>query len=426
MRRALALAAALLVLVAAALPQAASDLSLDSSTVAVRVLDEHAAEATISVAVETLDQVLAADLTSSAGTAAIDDAVVAYLDEHLTVTGADGTAWKETDGAVVRATVEGFDSLSVVVRLDPGDAGTARFILAYDAVSEADPSHRAVVVLTGSAGDISTPGVLTASPPSLAITDGAQSGLGDMLGHGFHHALQGADHLLFLLTLLLPAPLVAVAGRWRRSGGPLATAGRVVHVVTAFTLGHSLPLIAAALEWVSVPSRPVEVVIAASVAVAAVHAIRPLAVHAAACIALGFGLVHGLAFAGILADPGLDGTTSVLALLAFNVGIELAQLAAVALVLPSVHVLAGTRAYRRCASAPPRSRWSPRQAGRWIAWACSATRSRWSSRRRSRTRLPWSPGWPRSPAPPCWLTGRWAVPGSNRGPRACKARALTS
>ena len=344
-RRAVALAAALLVLAWAALPQAADAHSLGSSTVEVRVLDEDAAEATISVAVETLDQVLAADLTSSERTPAIDDAVVAYLDEHLTVTGADGTAWKETYGAVERVTIEGTDSLSVVVRLDPSDAGTARFNVAYDAVFEADPSHEAVVVLTDSAGDVSTPGVLTASRSVLTITDGAQTGVGGMLGLGFHHVLQGADHLLFLLTLLLPAPLVAVAGRWRRGDGPLATAGRVVHVVTAFTLGHSLTLIAAALGWVSVPSRPVEVLIAVSVAVAAVHAMRPLAARGAARIALGFGFVHGLAFAGILADLGLDGTTSLLALLAFNVGIELAQLAAVALVLPSLYMLSRTRAY---------------------------------------------------------------------------------
>ena len=335
--RALALVATLVVLATAALPPAASAHSLDSSTIAVRVGDD-AAEATISVAAQTLDQAL--------GSAATDAEVVAYLDEHLTVTGADGAAWGERYGAVTREAVEDIDSLSVVVRLDPGDASTARFTIAYDAVIEAVPAHEAVVVLTDSAGDISTPGVITASAPDLAIADGARSvALGDMLRHGFHHVLQGADHLLFLLTLLLPAPLAAVAGRWRRGGGMLPTASRVVHVVTAFTLGHSLTLAAAALGWVSVPSRPVEVLIAASVAVAAVHAIRPLAERGAATIALGFGLVHGLAFAGILADLGLDGTTSLLALLAFNAGIELAQLATVALVLPSLYALSRTRAY---------------------------------------------------------------------------------
>ena len=336
-RRALAIVATLVVLAAAALPQAASAHSPGSSTIAVRV-DDGAAEATISIAAKTLDRAIGGGLT--------DAQVIAYLDEHLTITGADGTTWGESYGAVERETVEGIDSLSVVVRLDPGDAGTARFTIAYDPIIEAIPAHEAVVVLTDSADEISTPGVLTASQPSLAVTDGAQAvPLGDMLRHGFHHVLEGADHLLFLLTLLLPAPLVAVAGRWRRGDGLLPTARRVIHVVTAFTLGHSLTLVAAALGWVTVPGRPVEVLIAASVGVAAVHAVRPLAVRGAAAIAVGFGLVHGLAFAGILADLGLDGTTSLLALLAFNLGIELAQLATVTLVLPSLYVLSRTRAY---------------------------------------------------------------------------------
>jgi HupE / UreJ protein len=80
--------------------------------------------------------------------------------------------------------------------------------------------------------------------------------------------LEGADHLLLLVTLLLVAPLVAAAGRWRRRDGVVPTLRRVVGVVTACTAGHSLTLIASALDWVSLPATPVEVLIAASVGVA--------------------------------------------------------------------------------------------------------------------------------------------------------------
>jgi hypothetical protein len=173
----------------------------------------------------------------------------------------------------------------------------------------------------------------------------ASTGVGDMVGYGLHHVLAGADHLLFLLTLLLVAPLVVVAGRWQPREGLAPTLRRVLGVVTAFTAGHSLTLIASALGWVSVPSAPVEVLIAVSVGVAAVHAIRPLARRGEILIAGGFGLVHGLAFAGILADLGLDGTASVLALLAFNVGVELAQLLTAALLFPSLHLASRTRCY---------------------------------------------------------------------------------
>ena len=317
--------------------------SLQSSTLAVRVGEEQV-EATVSVAADTLDGLV--------GEAATDADVTAYLADHLTVTGTDGTAWAETWSAVTRETVEGIDSYSVDVVLDTGGADPSSFTLAYDGVIEADASHEAVVVLTDAAGDISTPGVLTAADDTLTVGDtaatgAADSGLLDMVGYGLHHVLEGADHLLFLLTLLLVAPVAAAGGRWVRRDGLRSTLRSVLAVVTAFTLGHSLTLLASALGWVTAPGTPVEVLIAVSVGVAAVHALRPLARRGEVLVAGAFGLVHGLAFAGILTDLGLAGTTSVPALLAFNVGVELAQLLTVALVFPSLYLLSRTRWYPR-------------------------------------------------------------------------------
>ena len=325
-------------------PAVADAHGLDSSTLSVRV-GEDGVDVTVSVALETLDEALGTDYTSSTDVGSYADAVVAYLDEHLTVTGADGTEWAETYTGVVRESVEGIESLGVEVTLDPAGADPSAFTLTYDAVTEADPAHEAVVVLTDAAGDISTAGVLTASDDSLRIGDVSATGLADMVGYGLHHVLEGADHLLFLLTLLLVAPLVATAGRWQRGAGPVPTLRRVLAVVTAFTLGHSLTLLAAALGWVSVPAVPVEVAIAVSVGVAALHAVRPLARRGEVLVAAGFGLVHGLAFAGILTDLGIDGAASVPALLAFNVGVELAQLLTVALVFPSFYAVSRTRWY---------------------------------------------------------------------------------
>ncbi|SNS32150.1 HupE / UreJ protein [Geodermatophilus saharensis] len=320
-------------------PTPASAHSLHSSTLSVRV-GEDSVDVTVSVATATLDRALGTDTGSSSA-----DAVVAYLDDHLTVTGADGRAWAETYTGVVRESVEGIDSIGVEVTLDPGGADPSAFTLAYDGGIEADPTHEAVVVLTDAAGDISTAGVLTAADASLQVGDVAATGITDMVGYGLHHVLAGADHLLFLLTLLLVAPVVVVAGRWRRREGPVPTLRRVLAVVTAFTVGHSLTLMASALGWVSVPAAPVEVLVAVSVGAAAVHAARPLARGGEVLLAGGFGLVHGLAFAGILTDLGLGGTASVPALLAFNVGVELAQLLTVALVFPSLYLASRTRWY---------------------------------------------------------------------------------
>jgi len=333
--------AALTGLLVVAVPAPASAHSLDSSTLSVH-LGEDTADITVSVAVEALQAALG---TATLDTTALDTAAaVSYLDEHLSVSGADGTTWAETWSDPVQASVEGIDSLTVQVALDPAGADPSALTLAYDAVVEADPGHQAVVVLTDAAGEVSTAGVLDAADSTLSLGT-TEHGLVDMVGLGLHHVLEGADHLLFLVTLLLVAPLAVRAGRWTRRDGVLPTARSVLGVATAFTVGHSLTLIASALGWVAVPSRPVEVLIAASVAVSAVHALRPLVRHGEQLIAGGFGLVHGLAFAGILADLGLAGTTSLPSLLAFNVGVELAQVVTIALVLPSLVLASGTRWY---------------------------------------------------------------------------------
>ncbi|WP_435742074.1 HupE/UreJ family protein [Nocardioides sp. SYSU DS0663] len=335
--------------VTALVPTAAQAHSLESSTISTHV-SATGVDATISIALDTLDEALGGEPLASGDVEAWAERVTAYLDDHLTVTGADGAEWQETFGAVARESVEGIDSVSVDVAFDTGGSGTSVFEIAYDAVIDAVPGHEAVVVLTDAAGDVSTAGVLTSSTDALAVSTGADAGAAaasalDMVGHGFHHVLAGADHLLFLVVLLLTAPVVVVAGRWRRRTALAPTARDVLAVVTSFTVGHSLTLVGSALGWVHLPSRLVEVLVGASVGVAAVHAVRPLVRRGEALIAGVFGLVHGLAFAGILTDLGLEGSTTVLTLLAFNVGVELAQLAATAAVFPSLYLLARTRAY---------------------------------------------------------------------------------
>jgi hypothetical protein len=342
--RALAALAALTCGLVLLFPSSASAHSLDSSTIAMR-LSQTSAEATVSVALETLDEALGTDYATTADVSQYADEVIAYLDEHLTVTGTDGTTWTQTYTNPVRESVEGIASFSVDVALDTAGTDPSSFTITYDAIIEADPAHQVVLVLTDATGEISTAGVLTATDGTLTIGDTAGTGIADMIGYGFHHVLQGADHLLFLITLLLVAPLVA-AGRWqRREGGAVPALRKVVQVVTAFTVGHSLTLIAAALGWVTLPSAPVEALVAASVAVSALHALRPLTRHGEELIAGAFGLVHGLAFAGILTGLGLDGTPSLLALFAFNVGVELAQLITVALIFPSLYLASLTRYY---------------------------------------------------------------------------------
>ncbi len=167
--------------------------------------------------------------------------------------------------------------------------------------------------------------VLKAEAPSFTIdADASQAGVfKDYATLGVGHILLGWDHLLFVLALVL---LVG----W---GKPL------VWTITAFTAGHSVTLALASLGVVHVPQAPIEAAIALSIYVLAVELTatyrgkKTLTQKAPWAVAAGFGLLHGLGFAGALAEVGLPTAEIPLALFSFNVGIELGQLAFVAAVL---------------------------------------------------------------------------------------------
>ena len=134
---------------------------------------------------------------------------------------------------------------------------------------------------------------------------------------GFEHILLGIDHLLFVLALLLITKGF----------------GRIVKTITAFTIAHSITLSFAALGFVGLPSAPVEAVIALSIVFLAVELVhylngrKGLTVRYPWVVAFTFGLLHGFGFAGALVDLGLPQIDIPWALLFFNVGVELGQLA---------------------------------------------------------------------------------------------------
>ena len=162
---------------------------------------------------------------------------------------------------------------------------------------------------------------------------------------GMRHIAEGTDHLLFLLVLLLPAPLLVAGGRWEGTTGGRTSLLRILRIVTAFTIGHSITLALAAFGVVYLPSRPIEVLIAVSILVSAAHALRPIFPGREAAIAAFFGLIHGLAFASTLSQLGLGRWERLSGILAFNLGIETMQLAVVAAMLPSLLLMSRTRSY---------------------------------------------------------------------------------
>lgn len=174
---------------------------------------------------------------------------------------------------------------------------------------------------------------LTAGQPEVQLFGAADDprGMGEVARAygvlGFEHILGGFDHLLFVLGLLF------LVGFNRQ----------LVWTISAFTLAHSLTLGLSTLGWIALRAPPVEAMIALSILLVATEALnknKTLSRRWPALVALLFGLVHGLGFAGALQQIGLPQNHLLLALLTFNVGVELGQLLVVALAFVAVRALA--------------------------------------------------------------------------------------
>lgn len=236
-------------------------------------------------------------------------------------------------------------------------------VLEDGAVFPDDVQHEAIVRLAFASGDEATILRHGRQRVELGVPAGAGRIAGVFLWEGVLHFAFGYDHVLFLLSLVL------AAGFWIRVPSPPDSKARastppppntgllapgtkkaladVVWLVTAFTLGHSVTLVLAALGIVVLPAQPVEVAIAASIVlVALLNVWRPEQRGPMPWIAGGFGLIHGFGFSSVLMELGLPRAQTVLALVCFNVGIELAQLAFVALVMGPLAWAARTRGYR--------------------------------------------------------------------------------
>ncbi len=276
--------------------------------------------------------------------------LASYLLGHLSARAPDGRPWTITltDMRLV-SDAWGADIRAEVALKPPAGASPRRLSLHDGAIIDQVSNH---FVLVFAHSDFRT-GTLSSEPQMIGglqapvfdvkIDRGQGSdwrGFAAAVRLGMRHIAEGHDHLLFLIALILPAPLLARGRLWGQFGGLRHTARGLVAVVSAFTVGHSITLIGGALFGWTLPSRPVEIGIALSIFISSIHAWRPLFHGREALIAGGFGLVHGLAFATVIANFGLEPLQKAQSILGFNLGIELIQLAVVISLLPSLIVLA--------------------------------------------------------------------------------------
>lgn len=289
-----------------------------------------------------------------------------YLKEHIDPISPDGKSWNVEIGEMTlkRADQEQsgpYEEVVVITKLiPPPGASTRTFNINYDVILHKVVTHKAIFSISkdwdgGVTGEksVETGSVfvdtadLSIAPLKIDLDSGSYwKGFRSMLSLGMEHIREGTDHLLFLLVLLLPAPLIAKSGKWTKFAGVNISIKNLLKIITSFTLGHSLTLILGASGLVHLPSRPIEVLIAVSILVTAIHAIRPLFPGKEMLIAMGFGLIHGLAFAGVLSDLDLTPGRMALSILGFNLGIEIMQLIVMALIIPWLLLLSQTNVYK--------------------------------------------------------------------------------
>jgi hypothetical protein len=224
------------------------------------------------------------------------------------------------------------DGTYLAIALDAACTPPPNLPLRYSLFADIDATHRGIAQVQWADGRSD----VRLLDPAAAEPDATPSA--SFVVEGIHHIVTGYDHLLFLLCLLLPAALGREGGR---------TLWAVAGITTLFTVAHSLTLALSALGGLSLPPQIVEPAIALTIVVAAIDNLRPLFGRWRTAVTFAFGLVHGFGFAGVLQELALPAADFGWALLRFNVGLELGQLAVLALAAPLLAALGRAPAWRR-------------------------------------------------------------------------------
>jgi hydrogenase/urease accessory protein HupE len=259
------------------------------------------------------------DLADPAKVVAAAAPIAAYVSAHTSVTSTDGKACMPGAAEVVP------DGDGVIVRNTFSCGAVLGDLVYHSTVLTATDRTARQVVLIG-AGENAPQALLDAAHATLTISAPAPSLRSTMqryLVTGIEHIFLGYDHIAFLVAIVL----------WARRLLP------VIKIVTAFTIAHSITLSLAALQIVVIPSTIVEPAIAASIMFVAVENFFSRNVDGRWRVTFAFGLIHGFGFAGALQEFGLPANAIVPALAAFNIGVEIGQVAIVSIVVPALIVL---------------------------------------------------------------------------------------
>ncbi len=302
----------------------------------------------------------------------IGDTLRSYLMQHIRPKSFEGKSWKVVLGAMkvveTKSRLTG-DYRELVIDFEmspPQNYDLRNFLFDYDVILHQVASHKVLVAVKqdwqqgivsedGSPSDstMQQVGVIawdiasnTLRPFQVSMQTGSNwQGFKNMVSLGISHIWGGTDHILFILTLLLPAMLLAEGKKWIRFIGIKSSLKNLLKIITAFTIGHSLTLLLGSVHWINLPTKPIEILIAVTILISAFHAYRPIYPKKEVLIAGGFGLIHGLAFAETLTNLQLSTQQMALSILGFNLGIELMQIVIILLIFPVLILLNKTRYY---------------------------------------------------------------------------------
>jgi hypothetical protein len=213
----------------------------------------------------------------------------------------------------------------------------------YNVLFDSDPQQRGLLILehnrlVGSVNEDETVSLIFSPQAPQQFLELKERSIvrevANFVGQGVWHIWIGIDHVLFLLAFILPTVLRRSNNAWEPVGDFGTVLVKIIKIISLFTLAHSITLCLAALEIIQLPSRLVESIIAASVVVAAINNIYPFFGGRLWLVIFGFGLFHGFGFASVLTDLGLNPASLAASLLGFNLGVEIGQVAIIAVAFP--------------------------------------------------------------------------------------------
>ena len=291
-----------------------------------------------------------------------------YFTQHLAAFYTAGKWLTNIDSIVLKATQDAvvgkYEEVLVYFSLSPPKGQkVSTFTLKYDAVIHQVVTHKILVYTQNSYqkntvhnNTFNQIGIIELDIPSgkifpLLIKVEQQFWweiLGNAMQLGMAHIKEGTDHLLFIVVLILPSMLVAKQKKWGAFGGTMFSLVRLIKIISAFTITHSISLILASFNFIHIPSKPIEIAIAISILISALHALSPIFFKNENYVAAIFGLIHGFAFASALVDVHLSSSNLLLNIIGFNLGIEIMQLFVITIIFPWFLLLSKTPYYFFC------------------------------------------------------------------------------